>query len=79
VDATEQPVSTTTYLGRAALDQIEAAQAAADQHATLLTGICASCGKASRCAMLRTALSVLDRYGTLPRRRPGATIPHMMT
>jgi hypothetical protein len=62
------------------VDQIVTAQAALDQHVTLLTGVCALCGEASPCAVLLTVLSVLDRYGVLPRRRPGATIPaHMMT
>lgn len=71
-------MSTTTYLGRVALDQIEAAQAAADAHVALFTGVCAACGETSPCAVLVTALSVHDRYGTLPRRRPGAAVPSHM-
>lgn len=60
------------------MDQIEATQAAVDAHAALFTGVCAACGEASPCAGLLTALSVLGRYGTLPRRRPGAAIPTHM-
>jgi hypothetical protein len=63
------------YLGRPALDQIEAAQATVDRHvAQAPLGRCAVCRAEPPCRPLADALATFARFGRLPRRRPGATL-----
>jgi hypothetical protein len=65
----------TVYLGHAALEQVEAAQAEFDAHVPGgADGECLTC-RDRPCPGQATALRTLARYGWLPRRSPGATRP----
>jgi len=59
----------TTYLGRAALDQLATAQQVIDRHLVR----CAACASARACPDRAEAEHVFARYRRLPRRRPGLT------
>jgi hypothetical protein len=68
-------VVTTTYLGQAGFDQIDAAQAEFDAHIVSSSdGLCRTC-RNTGCPGQAVAVRTLARYGRLPRRRPGATQP----
>ncbi|MFY1637251.1 hypothetical protein ACN27F_28945 [Solwaraspora sp. WMMB335] len=63
---------TTTYFARSALDELDHAQAELERHlAVRPNGVCATCGEVEPCAGRREAGVMFDRYGLLPRRRPG--------
>jgi hypothetical protein len=59
--------TTTTYLARGVLDELDQAQAVIDRH---LVG-CVVCGTSRPCDERRVADRVFLRYERLPRRRPG--------
>ena len=72
-------MSTTVYLGRAAQDQVRAAQLTIDAHLPhSATSRCLSCGQEWPCPPANQALATLTRYRQLPRRRPGATRPELL-
>jgi len=58
-----------TYLGRAAIEQLGQAQAVVDRHLVA----CAVCGTNTKCAERLEAEQVFIRYERLPRRTPGLT------
>lgn len=65
---------TSTYLTRAAMEQVNHAQVELERH--LVTGIagrCVTCGQPEPCSGRATAAATFARYGRLPRRRPGMT------
>jgi hypothetical protein len=65
----------TTYLSTTALQQLEAAQAAVDEHLRMnVAGRCLRRGEPSPCPVLPSANATFARYGRLPRRRPGVTV-----
>jgi hypothetical protein len=72
-------MSTTVYLGQAAQDQIHTAQLTIDAHVlNATTGRCLPCRTDWPCRPATEALTALDRYRRLPRRRPGATRPELL-
>jgi hypothetical protein len=68
----------TTYVSSAAIRAtLQSAQERLDCHAACdLRGRCITCGKAEPCPDRLTALRVFARYGRLPRRRRGASLPN---
>jgi hypothetical protein len=72
-------MSTTVYLGQAAQDQVHAAQLTIDAHVpNAATNRCQPCGREWPCPPATHALTTLNRYQRLPRRRPGATRPELL-
>jgi hypothetical protein len=68
----------TSYLGAAAFDALDRAQADIDEHvATTRAGRCAACGQVEPCDARQRAGAVFARYGSLPRRRPFLAVPRM--
>jgi hypothetical protein len=66
----------TVYLSNAVRDQVAAAQEEFDAHVPLsASGLCRSCQDEGPCACQLRAERALARYGRLPRRTPGATLP----
>jgi hypothetical protein len=61
----------TTYLSSVAREQLARAQAVIDQHIVS----CIVCGTNQRCGQRQEAEGVFARYGLLPRRTPGLTMP----
>ncbi|MFC7548004.1 hypothetical protein [Plantactinospora sp. GCM10030261] len=60
------------YLTRAALDQVDGAQAELERHlVTGFDGRCATCRQPEPCPGRTAAAATFVRYGRLPRRRPG--------
>lgn len=65
-------MSATTYLGTAALEQLDQAQADVNQHvAAGVDGRCLACGEVQPCNPLQRASSTFFKYGRLPARTPG--------
>jgi hypothetical protein len=68
------------YLARSARDMVTAAQAVLDAHVVNAPdGLCTSCGVPGPCRGHLDALQTLARYGRLPRRRPGASVPRSIS
>jgi hypothetical protein len=62
----------TTYLSRAAWEQLDAAQAIVDQHAaSRINGVCPICRIPDPCPARASAAERISRYGLLPKRRGG--------
>lgn len=69
----------TTYLSATALEQLERAQAVMDEHLRMnVAGRCQTCGEPSPCPALSGANATFARYGRLPRRTPGVTVPDFL-
>jgi hypothetical protein len=66
-----EAVVSTTYLGGAALEHLETAQAEIDEHVHARLGVCVACGELAPCPARRAASAVFAKYGQLPGRRPG--------
>ncbi len=67
---------TGVYLSADAVRLVRAARASVDEHALdAATERCRRCGVLGPCPTRRDALALLDSYGRLPYRRPGATRP----
>jgi hypothetical protein len=66
----------TTYLSSGALERLDQAQAVMDRHGkSTAAGHCLACGQQEPCVARRTAESTFTRYGRLPRRTPGLSVP----
>lgn len=73
-------MNATVYLGQAARDHIDAAQVTVDAHVLdAATARCLPCRTEWPCPPATEALATLTRYRRLPRRRPGATRPELLT
>jgi hypothetical protein len=69
---------TTTYLSTVALDRIEAAQETFERHVvSSQNGRCVECLAEGPCRERIQALRLMAAYGSLPRRRPGASQPEL--
>jgi len=64
----------TTYLGTAAREQLDQAQAELERHLVAgPDGRCLACREIEPCAERARTSAVFARYERLPRRQPGAT------
>lgn len=61
------------YIGGAALDQVRAAQQEITLHLADMFGRCLTCAVPAPCPPAARAERTMQRYGILPRRRPGST------
>jgi len=72
-------MAATVYLSAGAIDQLNAAQRALDEHVTSsATGYCLRCYLVGPCPTNEQAAATFTRYGRLPRRTPGATRPQLI-
>ena len=66
------------YIGQTARRHVASAQQMLDVHVIGLMGRCLGCGEEAPCALHETAALAIRRYGSLPRRRPGASHPELV-
>jgi hypothetical protein len=69
----------TTYLAANGWEQLDQAQAELEKHLNVtVAGRCRTCGEPEPCGSRRAASAVFARYGCLPERTPGATVPDFL-
>lgn len=67
------------YLAANGRQRLDSAQAVIEAHLrTNAAGRCLSCGEPSPCTVITDANATFARYGRLPRRKPGATVPDLL-
>ena len=70
----------TVFLTAAVRAELHAAQVQLDRHTgSSADGRCLECGGGDPCERRRAALRVFGRYGRLPRRWPGGSLPGRVT
>jgi hypothetical protein len=68
----------TVYLSDVALGELRAAQRRLDEHPVGMDNRCRTCGTFGECPHRAGALAVFTRYGRMPSRLPGVTLPERL-